>query len=344
MSEKFSIFCGNASRMVAGTVARAVGVRLGAAVADRFPDGEVSVEIGESVRDKDVFIVQSTAPPVNDHLMELLAFADCCRRASAARITAIIPYLGYARSDKRHGRRAPISARLVADLLQTSGVDHVITIDLHASQIEGFFHIPVDSLSAVCLLSDAVKPVLPPGTVVVSPDAGRLTMATQYAKRLNTSVVLLHKTRETAAEARVTHLVGNVRGRSCLVVDDMISTGGTILEAVERLEQEGARPGIFVAATHGLLLAGAREKLASESVSAIFVTDTIEQPAEGWPRVRTVSVAPLLAETIERVTMSIPQPSAPEPEPPAPAPPTPLPEPSPEPGPTNPIPPPEPTG
>lgn len=302
MAEEFSIFCGNASRQLAGAVARAVGVRLGAAMVKRFPDGEVSIEIGESVRDKDVFIVQSTAPPVNDHLMELLAFADGCRRASAARIIAIIPYFGYARSDKRHGRREPISARLVADLLQASGIDHVITIDLHSSQIEGFFHVPVDSLSAVCALSDAVKPVLPPGTVVVSPDVGRLKMATLYAQRLKTSVVLLHKTRETGTETRVTHLVGDVRGRPCLVIDDMISTGGTILEAVERLVQEGAQPGIFVAATHGLLLAGARAKLASEAVGDIFVTDTIEQPIERWPRVRTVSVASLVAETIQRVT------------------------------------------
>jgi ribose-phosphate pyrophosphokinase len=298
----FSVFCGNASRKLAGAVARAVGVRLGAATVKRFPDGEVSVEIGESVRDKDVFIVQSTAPPVNDHLMELLAFADACRRASAARIVAIVPYFGYARSDKRHGRREAIGARLVADLLQTSGINHVITIDLHASQIEGFFRIPVDSLSAVCLLSDAVKPVLPPGTVVVSPDVGRLKMATQYAQRLNTSVVLLHKTRETGTQPRVTHLVGDVRGRSCLVVDDMISTGGTIAEAVDRLVQEGAQPRIFVAATHGLLLAGTRAKLASESVADVLVTDTIEQPAEQWPRVRTISVAPLIAETIQRVT------------------------------------------
>ncbi len=268
----------------------------------RFPDGEVRIEIGESVRDKDVFIVQSTAPPVNDHLMELLAFADGCRRASAARIIAVMPYFGYARSDKRHARREPISARLVADLLQTAGVDHVVTIDLHSSQIEGFFRVPVDSLSAVCALSDAVTPVLPAGTVVVSPDVGRLKMATLYAQRLRTSVVLLHKTRETGTETHVTHLVGDVRGRPCLVVDDMISTGGTIVEAVDRLLQEGARPGVYVAATHGLMLPGARAKLASESVADVFVTDTIEEPIERWPRVHTVSVAPLIAATIRRVT------------------------------------------
>jgi ribose-phosphate pyrophosphokinase len=272
------------------------------ATVERFPDGEVSIDICESVRDKDVFIIQSTAPPVNDHLMELLAFADGCRRASAARITAIVPYFGYARSDKRHGRREPIGARLVADLLQTAGIDHVMTIDLHSSQIEGFFRIPVDSLSAVCGLCEAIKPILPPGTVVVSPDVGRLKMATEYAQRLNTSVVLLHKTRAAGTETRVSHLVGDVRNRSCLVVDDLISTGGTIAETVGRLLQEGARPGIFVAATHGLLLTGARAKLSCESIAGVFISDSIEQPAERWSAVHTVSVAPLIAEAIQRIT------------------------------------------
>jgi ribose-phosphate pyrophosphokinase len=302
MAADFSIFCGNANRRLANAVARAAGVAMGMATVERFPDGEVSIDICESVRDKDVFIIQSTAPPVNDHLMELLAFADGCRRASAARITAIVPYFGYARSDKRHGRREPIGARLVADLLQTAGIDHVMTIDLHSSQIEGFFRIPVDSLSAVCGLCEAIKPILPPGTVVVSPDVGRLKMATEYAQRLNTSVVLLHKTRAAGTETRVSHLVGDVRNRSCLVVDDLISTGGTIAETVGRLLQEGARPGIFVAATHGLLLTGARAKLSCESIAGVFISDSIEQPAERWSAVHTVSVAPLIAEAIQRIT------------------------------------------
>jgi ribose-phosphate pyrophosphokinase len=302
MAREFAIFCGNANRTLAGAVAHVAGVQLGAAAVERFPDGEVSVEIDETVRDKDVFIIQSTAPPVNDHFMELVAIADACRRASAARICAVIPYYGYARSDKRHGKRQPISARLVADLLQTAGIAHVITIDLHASQIEGFFHIPVDSLSAVPALCDGIRARVPGGTVVVSPDAGRLGMATEYAQRLNTSVVLLHKTRETGTRTRVTHLVGDVRGRSCLIVDDMISTGGTIGEAVRKLLEEGARPGIFVAATHGLLLEGARAKLAAESVADVFVTDTVRQPSDGWPRLHVISVAKLIGDAIRRVT------------------------------------------
>jgi ribose-phosphate pyrophosphokinase len=302
LAEEFCIFCGNANGRLAEAVARAVGVRLGAATVERFPDGEISVEVGETVRRKDVYIIQSTAPPVNDHLMELLAFADACRRASAAHIVAVIPYFGYARSDKRHGGREPISARLVADLLEAAGIDHIITFDLHASQIEGFFHIPVDSLSAVPVLCDAVGRQLPAGTVVVSPDAGRLRMATEYAQRLNTSVILLHKTRETGTETRVTHLVGDVRGRACLVIDDMISTGGTIEESLEVLLGAGAQPRIFVAATHGPLLKGAQAKLTTESVADVFVTDTIQQAFEDWPRLHVVSVATLIAEAVQRMT------------------------------------------
>jgi ribose-phosphate pyrophosphokinase len=301
VADSFVIVCGNASRGLATAVADRMKVPLGDALVERFPDGEVSVDIRETVRDKDVFVIQSTAPPVNDHLMELLAIIDACRRASAARLFAVIPYFGYARSDKRHGRREPISARLVADLLQTAGADHVITIDLHASQIEGFFRIPMDSLTAVSILCDALKPWLAADTVVVSPDAGRLKMATHYAQHLETSVVLLHKTRVTGAEAHVAHLVGDVRGRACLVVDDMISTAGTIVESVDKLVEMGARPPITVAATHGVLLGGARTKLMTLPVGDVFVTDSIEQQSERWPRLHVVSVASFLAEAITRL-------------------------------------------
>jgi ribose-phosphate pyrophosphokinase len=302
MDREFSIFHASANEKLARAAARILGVPIGAATVERFPDGEVNVQVRETVRRKDVFIIQSTAPPVNDRLMELLAFADACRRASAEHVTAVIPYFGYARADKRHGRREPIGARLVADLLQTAGIDHVITIDVHASQIEGFFRIPVDSLSAISALCDAIERMLPAGTVVVSPDAGRLPMATEYAQRLNTSVVLLHKTRASGTEARVTHLVGDVRGRPCLIVDDMISTGGTIAEAVRTLVQAGAQQGILVAATHGLLLHGSREKLRIDAVGDIFITDTIEQSIDNWPHLHVVSVAPVVAEGIQRLT------------------------------------------
>jgi ribose-phosphate pyrophosphokinase len=189
----------------------------------------------------------------------------------------------------------------VADLLEAAGVDHVITLDLHACQIERFIRIPVDSRSAASVLCEAVGQMVPSGTVVVSPDAGRLPMATDYAQRLNTSVILLHKTRKSGTETRVTHLVGDVRDRSCLIVDDMISTGGTIAEGVEVLLQAGARPGIFVAATHGVLLDGARARLTAGPMADLFITDTIEHAASDWPRLHVVSVAPLLADAIQRV-------------------------------------------
>jgi len=298
-TDSLAILSGSANRGLAADIARRAGASLCSATVDRFPDGEVNVVVGD-VRDKDVFIIQSTAPPVNDHLMELLALADACRRASAARICAVVPYFGYARSDKRHGRHEPISARLVADLLQTAGVGHLITIDLHAPQIEGFFRIPVDSLTAVDVLCDALAGRLPPGAVVVSPDAGRLRMATTYADRLRTPVVLLHKTREVGSRAHVTHLVGTARGKHCLVVDDMISTGGTITEAVEMLTGAGALPGIVVAATHGVFVGGARAAMTRKGIGDVFVTDTIEQ-REPWPGLHVVSVAPLLADAILRI-------------------------------------------
>jgi ribose-phosphate pyrophosphokinase len=268
---------------------------------ERFPDGEVTVQLLEAVERKDVFIVQPTLPPVNDHLVELLAFADACRRASAAHVSAVIPYFGYARADKRHGRREPITASLVASLLQAAGISHVITFDLHAAQIEGFFHIPVDSLTAVPVLCVAIRPQVPAGTLIVSPDVGRLRMATHYAQRLNTSVVVLHKARESGSETHVTHLVGDVRGRTCLIIDDMILTGGTICESVHTLIKAGAHPATFVAATHGLFLSGARQRLAAESIVEVFVTDTIQQAEKDWAQLRVVSVAPLIAGAIQRV-------------------------------------------
>jgi ribose-phosphate pyrophosphokinase len=304
MADDLVIFSGNANRCLAETIARALGRALGSATVERFPDGEVDVRLHGSVRQRAVVLIQSTAPPVNDHLMELLALADASRRASAARVIAVVPYFGYARSDKRHGDRTPIAARLVADLLQTAGVDHVITVDLHASQIEGFFRIPVDSLSAVPVITAAVRPYLPAGTVVVSPDAGRLSMATEYAAHLDTSLVLVHKTRESGTRTRVTHLVGDVRDRPCLIVDDMISTGGTIEETLEALQQAGAAPGIRIAATHGLLLKQAPPRLSADTVADVFVTDTVRTAVEPWPRLHVISIASLVADAIRRVTGS----------------------------------------
>ncbi len=300
MSDSFTIFAGRANVALATSIAVELGARLGACSVEHFPDGELSVRLDEPVRGRKVFIIQPTSPPVNDHLIELLAFADACRRSSAASVTAVMPYFGYSRADKRHGRREPITASMVAELTQAVGIDHVITIDLHAPQIEGFFHIPVDSLTAAPVMAEALRPGLPAEVAVVSPDAGRVRMATEYARLLGAPVAVLHKERASGVETRVTHLVGDVRDRPCLVIDDMISTGGTIVESVEALMEAGARPGIIVAATHGLLLAGAREKLSRPEIGEIFVTDTVAPPAHDWPRLRVISIAPLIASAIRR--------------------------------------------
>jgi ribose-phosphate pyrophosphokinase len=300
MNNSFTIFAGRANVALATSVAVEMGARLGACSVERFPDGELSVCLDEPVRGREVIIIQPTSPPVNDHLIELLAFADACRRASAAHITAVMPYFGYSRADKRHGRREPITASMVAALMQAVGVNHVVTIDLHAPQIEGFFHIPVDSLTTAPVMVEALRPGLPPDIVVVSPDAGRVRMATEYARLLGAPVAVLHKERASGVETRITRLVGDVRDRPCLIIDDMISTGGTIAESVEALLDAGARPEIIVAATHGLLLAGAREKLARAVTREVLVTDTVAPPAHDWPQLRVVSVAPLIASALRR--------------------------------------------
>jgi ribose-phosphate pyrophosphokinase len=300
MADDFLIFGGSANPQLAAAIARNMGVRLGGCAVERFPDGELSVQLHESVRRKEVFIVQPTSPPVNDHLIELLAFADACRRAAAAHLTAIVPYFGYARADKRHGRREPITASMVAHLFRAVSIDHVVTVDLHAPQIEGFFHAAVDSLTAVPTLDAALREWLPPEIVIVSPDAGRIRMATQYAQRLHAPLAVLHKRRESGTETTVTHLVGDVRDRPCLIVDDMISTGGTTAESVTTLLAAGARSEITVAATHGLLLEGARDKLTHPAVRAVFVTDTVALQGKEWPFLRISSVAPLIAGAIRR--------------------------------------------
>ena len=303
MMDDAKIFAGSANPDLAERVARELGVKLGACTTERFPDGETSVRLDEPVRGREVFIVQPTAPPVNENLMELLAFADSCRRASAARITAIVPYFGYARSDKRDGQRVPVMASTVADLMQRVGIHHVITIDMHTPQLEGFFRVPVDELAAVNVLADALSERLPEGAVVVSPDVGRLAMATEFARRLKTSVVVLEKKRESGMKTKVMHLVGDVRERPCLIIDDMISTGGTMRSSIEALLEAGARPEIIIAATHGLMLKGAREKLNHESVRELFITDTVQVIDKDWSQLRVVSVAPLIAAAIRQLKL-----------------------------------------
>lgn len=295
------VFAGTANPGLGQNVAAELKVELGRSEVQRFPDGELSVRLCEPVRRREVCLLQPIAPPVNEHLVELLLFVDACRRAAAGRVTAIIPYLGYSRSDKRHGRREGIAASVVADVLKTVGVDHVITVDLHAAQIEGFFHIPVDNLTAVPVMHDRLRPYVPRDAVVVAPDAGAVHLAGDYGHRLGLPVVVLHKRRETGSSTRVTHLIGDVRDRACLIIDDMISTGGTIAEAIAALLKGGARPEMIVAATHGLFVQDARQKLRHHAVRRVFVTDTVRVDQQDWPQLEVVSLAPLIARALGRL-------------------------------------------
>jgi ribose-phosphate pyrophosphokinase len=301
VNNDFTIFTGTANPALAAAIAGGLGIRVGACVVDRYPDGDVAVQLFDPIRRKEVFLVQPTAPPVNDHLVELLALADACRRAGAGRISAIVPFFGYGRADKRHGRREPIMARVVADLMEVVGISHVITVDLHTPQIEGFFHVPVDSLTAVPTLCRALRDRVPHDLVVVSPDVGRVAMATRYAEQcLGAPVIVLHKERMSGVETKVTRIVGEVLGRACLIVDDMISTGGTVAESIAALLAAGARPEIIVAATHGLFVGDARHKLSHPAVREVLVTDTVRAPEQDWPQLRVISIAPLIAEAVQR--------------------------------------------
>lgn len=300
MLEQLTLFGGTANPPLAESVAGTLGVPLGGRTIERFPDGELHIRIEETVRDHDVFVVQPTSPPVNDHLVELLILADACRRASAGRITAIVPYFGYARADKRRGFRESITARMVADLMQSVGIERVVTLDLHTPQLEGFFRVPVDSLSAIPILTEAVRSRLAGSAVVVSPDAGRVKMATRYAHQLGLPVAVLHKQRESGTETTVTHLVGDVRGRRCVITDDMIATGGTIAESAVALREAGAAPGILVAATHGLLLDGAVETMRAAGISCVITTDTVLAHPDEDSFTHVVSVAPIIAAAIRR--------------------------------------------
>uniref|UniRef100_A0A7C3HT16 Ribose-phosphate pyrophosphokinase n=1 Tax=Meiothermus ruber TaxID=277 RepID=A0A7C3HT16_MEIRU len=294
------LFCGNANRPLAEAVAKALGIQLGQATVERFPDGEVRVRLLESIRGDDVYLLQSTAPPVNDHLMELLVLADAVRRSSAGRINAVIPYFGYARQDKQTQGREPITARLVAGLLEHVGIHRVITVDLHAPQIQGFFYQPVDELSAVRLFAEYLEQQnLTENAVVVSPDSGRAEQARRLSERLNLPLAILAKRRTGPRETQVSYVIGDVAGKRPLIIDDIISTGGTIRRGVEALLAAGAAPEVIVMASHAVLVGNARENLAHPAIREVVFTDTIAlNPALGYTILPT---APLLAQAIRRV-------------------------------------------
>lgn len=294
------LFSGNANLPLAEAVAKALDTTLGEAMVERFPDGEVRVRLHESVRGCDVYLLQPTAPPVNDNLMELLLMADAVRRSSAARINAVVPYFGYARQDKQTLGREPVSAKLVAGLLEQVGIHRIIAIDLHAPQIQGFFNIPVDALSAVRLFGHhLLSHQLTDNAVVVSPDAGRAEEARRLSERLGLPFAMLAKRRTGPTETQVTYVIGDVVGKRPLIVDDIISTGGTIRRGVEALVAAGALPEAIVMATHPVLVGPARENLAHPAIRKVIFTDTI--PLNAGFGYTILSTAPLLAQAIEHV-------------------------------------------
>ncbi|MFN0057261.1 MAG: ribose-phosphate diphosphokinase [Planctomycetota bacterium] len=299
------VFHGNATPELAQGICRELGLRPGHLEVGRFPDGEVAVRLHEEVRGRDVFIVQSTCPPVNENLMELMIMIDCVKRSSAGRITAVIPYFGYARQDRREaGSLVPISSKMVANLIVKAGADRVLTMDLHAEQIQGFFDIPVDHLYAGKIFMDHFAQMCIPELVVVSPDVGSIKMARAYAKFLNARLATVDKRRVNPSEIAAEFLIGDVAGMNAILSDDVIATGGSITQAANLIHEKGARD-IYVAATHAVLCGPAMDKLEKAPVKGIFVSDTI--PMSGKPsggRWKVLSSAKLFAEAIRQIHQS----------------------------------------
>ena len=299
---EMGVFSGTAHPDLAREIAGHLGLEMGALTASRFPDGEIEVRINESVRGVDAFIIQPTCPPVNENLMELLVMTDALCRASAGRITAVVPYYGYARQDKKAAGREPITARMVADVMTTVGIDRLVTVDLHSAQIQGFFGVPVDHLTAVNELSRYMAAKELDNLVVVSPDAGRVKLAAEYANRLGAPVVIIHKRRLGPERPEVAHVVGDVEGKAPVVIDDMITTGGTIGRSVKALLENGAKPEIYVMATHPVLVGRALENLANPAIQEIVVTNTIPlAPEKRLERIKVVTIAPLIADAIRSI-------------------------------------------
>ena len=298
------VFSGNANRSLAADVATALNVKLGQAHVGRFSDGEVNVEIQEHVRGHDVFVLQSTCAPTNHHLMEILIMVDALKRASAGRITAAIPYFGYARQDRRpRSSRVAIAAKLVANMLMVSGVDRVLTMDLHAEQIQGFFNIPVDNIYGLPILIEDIKKQRYENPLVVSPDHGGVVRARSLAKRMECDLAIIDKRRPKANVTEVMNIIGDVRDRTCVIMDDMVDTAGTLCKAATALKASGAKK-VVAYCTHPVLSCGAVERVGGSDLDSLVVTDTIPlQPdAAACPHIRQLSVAPLLAETIRRIS------------------------------------------
>jgi ribose-phosphate pyrophosphokinase len=300
--DKLAIFTGNAHLELAKTICKNLKIKLSDALVTRFSEGEIRVKVNENVRGKDVFIIQPTCPPPNDNLMELLIIIDALKRASAQRITAVIPYFGYARQDRKDQPRVPITAKLVANLLTIAGADRILTMDLHAGQIQGFFDIPLDHLFAVGVFIDYFSKLKLKDIVVVSPDVGGIKMARAYAKRLSADLAIIDKRRISPEQAEAMHILGEVKNRNAIIVDDLIATGGSLIEAVGALKKAGAKS-IIAAISHGILSGPAIDRVTKcKDLKELIITDSI--PLAGSrkiPRIKVLSIASLLAEAIKRI-------------------------------------------
>ncbi|NMA94437.1 MAG: ribose-phosphate diphosphokinase [Clostridiales bacterium] len=302
------IFAANSNPALAQKIADHIGVPLGESYVTTFSDGEISVNIYETVRGFDVFVVQSTCAPVNDNLMELLIMIDAFRRASAARITAVIPYFGYARQDRKTKAREPITAKLVADLITSAGADRVLTMDLHAAQIQGFFDIPADHLLGVPILGQhfVEEGFEGDGLVVVAPDLGSVTRARNFAGRLNAPLAIIDKRRPEANVSEVMNVIGDIKGKKAILIDDLTDTAGTLVQAAEALTRMGAKE-IYACCTHGVLSGPAIERIADSHIKKMVITDTIPLPAEKRiDKIEVLSVAPVFAEAMDRIYEGLP--------------------------------------
>ncbi len=295
------VFAGNSNPELAKSVCQHIGIKQGEAKVKTFSDGEIQIEISENVRGKDVFVLQSTCAPVNEHLVELLLMLDAFKRASAKRISAVIPYYGYARQDKKVAPRVPISAKLVANLITVAGADRVITMDLHAGQIQGFFDIPVDNLYAAPVLLDFIKGAYSNGTVIVSPDAGGAERARAFAKRLNTQLAIIDKRREAPNKAEAMHVIGDVEGKVAVILDDMVDTAGTLTQGAMALKKHGASE-VHACCAHAVLSGPAVDRIAKSAIKTLVVTNTtpLSEKAKKCGKIKVLSVSKLLAEAIHR--------------------------------------------
>ncbi len=306
MKNNITIFALSSSKDLAKSIAKTLGTEVGKCEVHHFADGEILVEIGESVRGKDVFIVQSTSNPVTENLMEILVLADALKRASAKEITAVIPYFGYARQDRKAKPRQPITSRLVADLLTTAGVNRVVTVDLHAAQIQGFFDIPVDDMQALPLITNYFKGKNLEDICVVSPDHGGATRARKMSEALDCPIAIIDKRRPKPNVAEVMGIIGDVSGKNCILIDDMIDTAGTIVAGANVLKEKGAKD-VYIACTHGVLSGPAIERLSTCNAKEVVVTDTIAIPEEKkFDKLVEITVAELLAHTIESIENNLP--------------------------------------